>query len=143
MPGSIQTARVSVRHGRQDALRVKVFSGDDIIAIEEQTLAGDPGQTTIEIDIDAADIGLQELRFEAEGTAGDIAPDNNSRKRLLQVAESDRKILYFEGEPRWEYKFIRRAVHKVPGISLVTILRTTPNKFYRQGIDSPEQHANG
>jgi len=25
----------------------------------------------------------------------------------------------------------------------VTILRTTPNKFYRQGIDSPEQHANG
>lgn len=143
MPGSVQTARVSVQHGNQDALRVKVYSGDNIVAIQDKQLSSEAGQTTVEIDIDATDIGLQELRFEAEGTSGDISPGNNSRKKLLQVAESNRKILYFEGEPRWEYKFIRRAVHKAPGISLVTILRTTPNKFYRQGIESPEQHANG
>ena len=142
-PGSVQTARVSVQHGEQNSLRVKVYSGDDIIAIEDKQLSGDAGETTVEIDINATEAGIQELRFEAEGTDRDISPGNNSRKRLLQVAESERKILYFEGEPRWEYKFIRRALHKVPGISLVTILRTTPNKFYRQGIDSPTQHANG
>ncbi len=142
-PGSIQTARVSVRHGDQDSLRVKVYSGANIIAIEDKPLSGKPGQTTVEIDIDASQAGIQELRFEAEGTTADISPANNSRKRLLQVAESNRRILYFEGEPRWEYKFIRRAVNNAPGISLVTILRTTPNKFYRQGIDSAEQHANG
>ncbi len=142
-PGSVQTARVSVQHGDQDSLRVKVYSGENIVAIKDKPLSRKAGQTTLEIDIDAADTGLQELRFEAEATSNDISPGNNSRKRLLQVAESNRKILYFEGEPRWEYKFIRRAVHKAPGISLVTILRTTPNKFYRQGIESPEQHANG
>lgn len=143
LPGSIQTARVTVQHGSQEILRVKAYSGDDIIAIEEKSLAGNAGQTTINIDIDAPETGLQELRFEAEASAGDISPGNNSRKRLLQTKESKRKILYFEGEPRWEYKFIRRAVNKAPGISLVTILRTTPNKFYRQGIDSADQHANG
>lgn len=143
VPGSVQTARVSVQHGEQNSLRVKVYSGDDIIAIEDKQLSGDAGETTVEIDIDAAEAGIQELRFEAEGNDLDISPGNNSRKRLLQVADNERKILYFEGEPRWEYKFIRRALHKVPGISLVTILRTTPNKFYRQGINSPEQHANG
>lgn len=143
LPGSVQTARVSVQHGKQDTLRVKVYSGENIVAIEEKQLSRKAGQTTVDIDIDATDVGIQELRFEAEGSSGDISPANNSRKRLLQVAQSDRKILYFEGEPRWEYKFIRRAVHDAPGVSLVTILRTTPNKFYRQGIESPEQHANG
>ncbi len=143
LPGSIQTARVTVQHGKQESVRVKVYSGENIVAIEEKKLSGTAGQTTISVDIDAADAGIQELRFEAEADAGDISPGNNSRRRLLQVKESKRKILYFEGEPRWEYKFIRRAINKAPGISLVTILRTTPNKFYRQGIDSPEQHANG
>ena len=143
LPGSIQTARVTVQHGEQSSLRVKVYSGDNIVAIEDKNLAGKAGQTTVNIDIDAADAGIQELRFEAEADVSDISPGNNSRKRLLQVQETKRKILYFEGEPRWEYKFLRRAVNNAPGISLVTILRTTPNKFYRQGIDSPEQHANG
>ncbi len=143
MPGSVQTARVSVQHGKQESLRVKVYSGDNIVAIKDKQLSGKAGPTTVEIDIDAADTGLQELRFEAEASTVDISPGNNSRKRLLQVTESNRKILYFEGEPRWEYKFIRRAVNNAPGVSLVTILRTTPNKFYRQGIESPEQHANG
>lgn len=143
MPGSVQSARVTVQHGDETALRVKVYSGEDIIAIHEQELSGKPGQTNIDIDIDAADAGIKELRFEAEARASDISPGNNSRKRLLQVQDQTRKILYFEGEPRWEYKFIRRAIHQAPGISLVTILRTTPNKFYRQGITDPSQHANG
>ena len=142
-PGSVKTARVTVQHGKQPSLRVKVYSGDDIVAIEEKTVAGKEGPTTIDVTIDAAVAGVQELRFEVDSTSADISPGNNSRKRLLQVKENERKILYFEGEPRWEYKFIRRAVAKAPGISLVTILRTTPNKFYRQGIESAEQHANG
>ena len=143
MPGSVESARVTVQHGTQETLRVKVYSGEDIIAIEEQPLPQQAGQATVDIDINADTSGIQELRFEAESTASDIAPDNNSRKRLLQVRDNKRKILYFEGEPRWEYKFIRRAITRTPGISLATILRTTPNKFYRQGIDSPDQHADG
>lgn len=143
MPGSVQTARVTVQHGNQESLRVKVYSGDDIIAIEERTLPKKAGLTTIDVEISAEKTGMQALRFEAEASASDISPQNNSRSRLLQVAEQKRKVLYFEGEPRWEYKFIRRAMHKAPSISLVTILRTTPNKFYRQGIESPEQHAGG
>lgn len=143
LPGSVQTARVTVQHGAQDTLRLKVYSGEDIVAIEEKSLSGAAGITTVEVDIDANDIGIQELRFDAEAASNDINPQNNTRKQLLHTQDQKRSVLYFEGEPRWEYKFIRRAMHQAPGISLVTILRTTPNKFYRQGIESAEQHANG
>ena len=41
-----------------------------------------------------------------------------------------------EGGPRWEYRYINRAVEDDPNVQLVTLLRTSPNKFYRQGIDT-------
>ncbi len=143
LPGTVERAAVTLRHGDADTARIKVYDGDSIIAIEEKTLPGTPGEVTFDIDIDAAESGLRELRFEVEPDTNDKVPQNNSRRRLLQVGEQQRKVLYFEGEPRWEYKFIRRAVEDAEGLALVTILRTTTNKFYRQGITSPEQHANG
>ena len=33
---------------------------------------------------------------------------NNERSVLVKVEEQQFNILYFEGEPRWEYKFIRK-----------------------------------
>jgi uncharacterized membrane protein len=48
-----------------------------------------------------------------------------------------------EGEPRWEYKFIRRALEDDPSIEVVTILRTTQNKIYRQGTIDAHELENG
>ncbi len=146
LPGSLERATVTVRHGgrsQTETARIKVYAGENLIALQEQPLPEEPGEITLSIDINVNEVGLKVLRFEAEPSAEDTITRNNSRSRLLQVEEKQRKILYFEGEPRWEYKFIRRAVGNSKGVSLVTILRTTPNKFYRQGISSPEQHANG
>jgi hypothetical protein len=48
-----------------------------------------------------------------------------------------------EGEPRWEYKFLRRAVADDPALHVVSLLRTTQNKLYRQGIETPGELADG
>ena len=48
------------------------------------------------------------------------------------------RILYMEGEPRWDYKFIRRAVEDDKNIDLYSVVRTTQNKLYMQvPPDSP------
>src|SRR5205814_5459466 len=51
----------------------------------------------------------------------------------VNVESAKPKVLYIEGEPRWEFKFIRRAVEDDHSIELSTILRTTQNKIYVQG----------
>jgi uncharacterized membrane protein len=48
-----------------------------------------------------------------------------------------------EGEPRWEFKFIRRAEAEDKGVQIVSMLRTTENKIYRQGIADPSELADG
>jgi len=63
--------------------------------------------------------------------------------RLVDVSADKRRILYVEGEPRWEYKFIRRAEDGDHGIQIVSMLRTTENKIYRQGIADPSELADG
>ena len=68
---------------------------------------------------------------------------NNAMARLVSVSGEKRRILYVEGEPRWEYKFIRRAAEDDHGVQVVSMLRTTENKIYRQGISDPKELADG
>ena len=63
--------------------------------------------------------------------------------RPILVSDAKRRILYVEGEPRWEYKFIRRAEDDDPTVQMVSMLRTSENKIYRQGISDPNELADG
>ena len=58
---------------------------------------------------------------------------NNSVLRLVNVDQRKPRILYLEGEPRWEFKFLRRAVEDDRSIDLATMVRTTQNKILFQG----------
>ena len=64
---------------------------------------------------------------------------------MVNVETRKPRILYIEGEPVWEYKFIRRAIDDYPdiGIELPSMLRTTQNKIYRQGIKDPKELEDG
>jgi uncharacterized membrane protein len=68
---------------------------------------------------------------------------NNRTTRLVNVVGTRPRILYLEGEPRWEYKFIRRALQADDAVDLVSVLRTTQNKIYRQGIKDPQELEEG
>jgi len=86
------------------------------------------------VNLTAGSAGVKTLHFTLEPLAGEVNAKNNAVARVLQVEAAKPRILYFEGEPRWEFKFIRRALGEDSSLQLTTILRTTQNKFYRQGI---------
>ena len=75
--------------------------------------------------------------------AGEENLANNAITRLVGVSDDKRRILYVEGEPRWEYKFIRRAEDDDKIVQVASMLRTTENKIYRQGISDPKELENG
>src|SRR5262249_60621739 len=73
----------------------------------------------------------------------DRIPEKNTLDALVEIKNDHPQILYIEGEPRWEFKFLRRAMQDDPNIRLVTLLRSSQNKFYRQGIDKEEMLSEG
>mgnify|MGYP000097181014 CR=1 FL=1 len=55
----------------------------------------------------------------------------------IDVRDDREKILYFEGEPRFEMKFLRRAVADDENLHVVALQRTADSKFLRLDIDDP------
>src|SRR6185295_14705603 len=69
---------------------------------------------------------------------GELVTQNNVREALVNVRDAREQILYFEGEPRWEMKFLRRAVADDKNLEVVTLQRTADNKFMRLFGNDPE-----
>ena len=143
MPGSRISAQVSIRYAEPGEARLRVYDGDAVVASEPVTLPASAGITTRWVEFDVGEAGVKDLRFSLDPLPGEGNVTNNTQYRTVVVPEARRSILYVEGEPRWEYKFIRRAVDEDPAVRLASLLRTTPNKFYRQGIDTPDELEGG
>lgn len=143
LPGTTLSARISIRHDQGGTARVKVYDGDTFLSTEEIQLNENASMTMAFIDVEVPDPGLLDLRFSLDPIANESNLVNNTRTRVVNVPEGRYRILYIEGEPRWEYKFMQRALADDPSIQLTTLLRVSTNKYYRQGIDSPEQLEDG
>ena len=106
-------------------------------------LPASTGVTTRWVEIDVGKAGVRDLKFALDALPGETNTINNSRLRPMEVPEQRRHILYIEGEPRWEYKFIRRSLEEGFAVRVASLLKTTPNKFYRQGVESPDELTDG
>jgi uncharacterized membrane protein len=143
MPSSTIPARVSIRHDAPADARIKVYDGDELLASVAVELPADTTTTTTWVDVRLDNAGYHQLRFSVEGSADEPELRNNHQSALIKVEQQKYRVLYFEGEPRWEYKFLRRAVRDDGDTSLASLLRVSPNKYYRQGLDSAEQLEEG
>jgi uncharacterized membrane protein len=143
LPGSTISARASIRHDREGQARIRVYNGDELLATESVRLPANATMTTAMINVALRDAGHHRLRFTVDGAPNEPERRNNQRSTLVKVEEQQFRVLYFEGEPRWEYKFMRRAINPENDIRLVSLLRVSPNKFYRQGLETAEQLREG
>ncbi len=127
--------------GRKSML--KVHDGEKLLAAQEITFGGDGNIQTETLLFNVGAAGAKALQFSIEALPGEENLANNTLARLVNLESDRRRILYVEGEPRWEYKFIRRAQEDDGIVRLASMIRTTENKTYRQGIDDPKELADG
>ncbi|MFQ5822818.1 MAG: glutamine amidotransferase [bacterium] len=69
--------------------------------------------------------------------------ENNIKSFLIDNRNKRARILYIEGYPRTEFKYLRRALDGDESIELISLLRTGPDKFYRQGIKNQNELKDG
>ena len=124
-------------------VRLSLRESGKILAARDITLAAEGLQQSETVVFNAGSAGAKSLEVSLDAQEGEENPRNNSLTRLLNVSASRPRILYIEGEPRWEFKFIRRALEEDRSVQLVTMLRTTQNKIYRQGIANPAELEQG
>jgi uncharacterized membrane protein len=123
--------------GRKAVLAVR--DGEKVLTTREITFGPDGNIQTESLLFNAGAAGAKPLSFSIDPLPGEENRANNALTRLVDVKSDKRRILYIEGEPRWEYKFIRRAEDDDRIVQISSMVRTSENKIYRQGIaDSNE-----
>jgi uncharacterized membrane protein len=114
-----------------------------IVGTQEVTLPPDGESATVRISFTASDAGARAYRFKVPVQANEQVVQNNSREALVEVRDRREKILYFEGEPRFETKFIRRAVEDDKNLQVVILQRTAENKYLRLDVGDADELVDG
>ena len=134
LPQSRLTATVTLQsYGLSgNKARLSVRDAGKVLASEDVALKGDGALETESITFNVGQAGPKTLEIGVDAVPGEENTLNNKISRVVNVQARKPRILYFDGEPQWEYKFVRRAMDDNPEIVVFSMERTTQNKIYRQ-----------
>src|SRR5215212_5985212 len=145
LKGGAISADLMIRQRGYGGARVPlvVEDGGRIITRDSITLPPDGDVAPVRVTVAARDAGPRSFTFRIPSQPGEQVEQNNSQQALVDVRDGREKILYVEGEPRYEMRFIRAAVEADSNIQVVALQRTAENKFLRLNIDSADELASG
>ena len=127
--------------GNTVALQVE----DEGRLVESQniTLPPDGQSSTVRVNFTANDAGARLFRFHIQPQQAEQVTQNNAREAMVEVRDQRERVLYMEGEPRPEAKFVRRAVADDPNLAVTILQRTAEDKYLRLDVSSPDEVVGG
>jgi uncharacterized membrane protein len=123
----------------RDKGRLAVREGGRLLASREFAFKAEATPQTESLVFNAGLAGPRSFQFSIEPLPGEENQNNNTVTRLVNVTSAKPGILYMEGEPRWEYKFIRRGIEDDRSLQISSLVRTTQNKVYTQAVDAEDR----
>ncbi|MDH3638307.1 MAG: glutamine amidotransferase [Gammaproteobacteria bacterium] len=144
-PGDMLHAEVTLRQrgaaGKKTTLQI---AEEGILLHREDIVVPATHSFTVPVIAGAfSESGTHRLSFTVTSPPDEVLLENNSFDVLVQVTSDPVRILHFEGEPRFEVKFVRRALSGDDSLHLASLVRTAENKYYRVGVASAQQLASG
>ena len=121
-----------------ETVTLDVEDGSKIVGSQQVTLPADGAPAAVRVRFTAADAGPRVFKFRIAPKQGELVTQNNQREALIDIRDGRQKLLYYEGEPRPEMKFLRRAVEEDKNLEVVTLQRTADNKFMRLFVNEPK-----
>ncbi|MFI5232313.1 MAG: hypothetical protein ACHQSE_07355 [Gemmatimonadales bacterium] len=145
LKGSTLVADVLVRQRGFGGAKVPLMVEDDgqLIGQSDITLPPDGDVAPVRVEVKMATAGARVLTFRVPLQPGEQVTQNNAQQALVRVRNAREKILYVEGEPRYEMRFVRAAVEADSNLQLVALQRTADRKFLRLNVDGPQELASG
>ncbi len=131
---------VVVRHTGFGGQTVTVDVEDEgrIVGSERVQLPIDGTPATARLRVRALESGPRLFTFRVPPREGELVTQNNARQALINVRDTRERILYYEGEPRWEMRFLRRAIADDRNLQVVALQRTADNRFMQLEGDPGE-----
>ena len=134
---------VTHRGYQGETVTVQVEDEGRIVGTEDIQLGPEENPQTVRLRFTANDEGPRLFSFRVSPLPGEMVTQNNLRQTLIVVEDRNEKLLYFEGEPRWEVKYLLRGVEEDENLQVSLLQRTAENKFLRRNVDGPDELVGG
>jgi uncharacterized membrane protein len=123
-------------HGYSEPFDVVLLTGSQVVHTVPVTPTRDVEIYRVRLTFQAEQKGTFRFAVQVPPATDEIIRRNNRSELLVKVADRRLPVLYLEGSPREEYRFLRRALYRDEDFRIVSILRLDgPKKFLLQGAE--------
>lgn len=137
--GSQADIDVTVRHtGFREPFDLLLKRGEELVLTRKITPEEGSDLQRVRLAITPDAPGTAAYKVEIAPAQGESIAQNNARDFLINCRDDRLPVLYVEGSPRMEYRFMRRALFRDPTFRLVGQLRLNTGRFYMQGAGPDE-----
>lgn len=95
----------------------------------------EPACGTVELRAKPKQPGTIRYRIEVEALPGEEIQDNNVDSIDVAVRDARLRVLFVEGYPRYEYRYLKNALLREPTIDLSVLLLEADDQFVQEGTD--------
>jgi uncharacterized membrane protein len=146
--GDIVNVKATVRAtgfagaGRDVLMRLRSKdAGQTLVApeggpVEQKVTLANDAPTEVELQFTARDVGPLELLVEAARQPGELDEEDNLRRVSMEVLDAKINVLYVEGYPRWEYRYIKNEMIRDASVDISCLLFSADPSFRQEG-DKP------
>ncbi len=118
----IATVGATGLSGRQ--VQVRLVEGDKTLDTAALVLDDRPSQQ-ITLMCDAPEAGARLLSVEIDTQPEEVVTANNKAQASLEVDAQKRKVLYLEGYPRWDYRFLDHELRRDHGLEVTLVMESS------------------
>jgi len=142
--GDTVMSEVTIKQRGYDNQTVAVNVERDgvLVTTADVNLESNP-ETSVTLPLRLGEAGSQSLTFSVDPLESEILKRNNHVTASVLAGDSPLDVMHFEGEPRFEVKFLRRALFDETFIRLRSLVRTAENKYYRVGVVDADELKDG
>src|SRR5688572_5460432 len=128
-PGQVITLQV------KDKKSGKLLTAPGLTGETKMTIVDDK-PVEVELPIKVDEVGTLDLTIEAAKQPGELDDEDNLRTAQLAVLEAKIAVLYVDGYPRWEYRYIKNEMIRDATVDISCLLTSADPSFAQEG-DKP------
>ena len=126
--------------GFKEPFTVQILRGDMVLTSRTIQPAEDQDLHRVKMTFTPDHEGATTYRVAVPPAPGEAVANNNSRDFTMEIQDDRLPVLYIEGSPRLEYRFLRRAMFRDKDFRLAGLLRLAKDRFYVQGANDTEKY---
>ncbi len=115
-----------------ERVRVDLIFDGELADTQYVNLAGDGERQSVRLSHVPKSPGLFTATVKVEPLASELFEENNVASLTVQVLDQKIKVLYLEGPPRWEYRYLAHALIRDPTMEAQVLLYSADKEFIQE-----------